>query len=97
MTKHDVLQQTDEKSFVAHDRALSAAQDFQRGSYATVAYAYDKGKIVRFDALRAQEQQAKAEAFRTADRQEVFERFPTLANDYARLDTLSKAVRSESS
>ena len=94
VTKHHVLQQTDEKSFVAHDRALSAAQDFQRGSYATVAYAYDKGKIVSLDALRAQEQQAKAEAFRTADRQEVLKRFPTLANDYARLDTLSKAVES---
>lgn len=40
-----------------------------------------KGKIVSLDALRAQEQQAKAEAFRTADRQEVLKRFPTLAND----------------
>ena len=95
VTKHHVLQQTGDKSFVAHDRALSAAQEFQRGTYATVAYAYDKGKIVSLEALREREQREKADAFRNADRQEVLKRFPTLANDYARLETLSKAVESK--
>jgi hypothetical protein len=95
VTKYHVLQQTTERAFVVHDRALSAAQDFQRGAYATIGYAYDKGKIVSLEMFREQEQRAKAAAFRTADKDEVLKRFPTLAGEYAKLDTLSKAVESQ--
>ncbi|GHU20055.1 hypothetical protein FACS189475_08340 [Betaproteobacteria bacterium] len=46
VTVHHALQQTGANKFVIHDRSLSIPQELQKGKQATIAYAYDKGKIV---------------------------------------------------
>ncbi|MDR1162435.1 MAG: hypothetical protein LBM17_01170 [Candidatus Accumulibacter sp.] len=46
LTRYHALQQTGENTYIVHDRSLIATTVLRKGERTTIAYVYDKGKIL---------------------------------------------------
>lgn len=94
-TSLHALQETGERGFVIHDKALGPKRDFDSGGYAQITYAYDKGKIPTEDLVQRIECEARSKAFRELSRHEAVKQRPELESNFVLLDALKAQIEGQ--
>lgn len=94
-TAHHALQESEDRGFVIHDKALGPKRDFDNGSYAQITYAYDKGKIPAEEVVQRIEREARSKAFKELPRQEAVKQHPELQANFVQLDALKKQIQGQ--